>query len=684
MTSALSPFEARFAAALRLANDDRLQAAADTFAALVREAPQHAPSRQLLGVVLQRLGQPAQALTELDAAARLLPRNAQIACLRSESLLDLGRVDEAIDAARAVLAIDPALTPARLRLGLALLAARQPRAAIDELERVLAEQPDVLAARLALVRCLLHEGEPERALEQARVVELIDAREIYHAALGDFAAAGARAQRAELLEASLTRHPRDYASAVALASELHLLGYSSRALRWSERALALRPAEILPRQIRALALIDRGDVETGLIAMRELLVHGDAQTAARHLIVMHYDPAQNNESLFAAHVDFAQRHLRTSAPGFERRATDAEKRLRIGWLSPRFSDGPVASFLGNLLACFDRSRHHHVAIALQPARGATATRLITLADESVDASGLDDDALLQKLRLLELDVLIDLAGHATANRLRTVAQRVAPLQLCWLDYFDTTGAPAMDAWISDAWLTPADSTQRYTEHLVQLRSGRLCYSPREDAPAALRNPHAGVVFGSFNRLAKFNDAVVDTWAEILRRVPQAELELRARLLIDQESCAHIRARFEARGINGARLRLHGEQPYLGLLAAYQDIDIALDPFPFSGCTTTCDALWMGCPVITLPGETFVSRQSASLLWRLGRDEWVARDRSDYIERAVALAGDAKALSENRMRLRESVRVHLCDAQAQADDFAHTLRELWRVRCADNP
>jgi predicted O-linked N-acetylglucosamine transferase (SPINDLY family) len=281
-------------------------------------------------------------------------------------------------------------------------------------------------------------------------------------------------------------------------------------------------------------------------------------------------------------------------------------------------------------------------------------------------------------------VVVDLAGHATANRIGVIAQRVAPLQVCWLDWFDSTAVPAIDAWISDAWLTPADSTQRYSERIVRLGAGRFCYSPPPDAPPPAREHGGAPVFASFNRLARLNEAVVGRWADILRRAPRARLVLRARHLAEAATRAHVAARFVQRGIAAERLELGGALPYRDLLDAYRHVDIALDPFPSSACTTTCDALWMGCATVTLPGETFVSRQSASLLWRLGRPEWVARDGADYVERALALAADVESLRAQRAQLREQVRLRLCDAQAQAVDFAAALRGLWRERCAMAP
>jgi len=537
-----------------------------------------------------------------------------------------------------------------------------------------------LAVRVPLVRQLLRNGERDRAIAVASDPAALAAPDALHRLGAEFSAYPRARER--WLRAVLTQRPGDFEAMSQLAATLQNLGESTAALAFCERALAQRPDDTVVREIRALSLIDRGEVETGLAELREL-VRGNAATAARHLVVMHYDPAQDNETLFAAHVDYAQRYLRAFGPPLACAAHDAEKPLRIGWLSPRLGEGPVARFLAGLLGAFDRTRHRHVFIALQPVFDDTGAAIARLADEAVMLDGLDDDALLAALRSLELDVLVDLAGHATANRSAVVAQRVAPLQVCWLDWFDTTAAPAMDAWISDRWLTPESSTQRYTERIVRLDAGRFCYTPTTNTPAPRREPSDHVVFASFNRLAKLNKDVVETWSRILRAVPGSRLELRTRMLADAGTQAHIRTRFAAHGVDGERLNLFANVPYRELLDAYARVDIALDPFPFSGCTTTCDALWMGCPVVTLPGETFVSRQSASLLWRLDREDWIARSRDDYVERVIALARNTDTLHAQRASLRKAVHERLCDAPAQARDFAAALRLLWREKCAQS-
>jgi len=645
-----------------------------------RTHPAHLPAWLVLAGQRSQRGDAAGALEALDGATQACGPTAVVDAMRASLLLAEGRADAAVVAARAALAVDPTVPGARRTLGFALAALSRWHEAVEALDAALREAIDDLPARLALVRCALHAGDAGRALAAAHVAAVLDMPAARSQVLADFAVVGAWEQQVLLLRRWQERAPQDADAAIALAATTHRLGWLGEALAAAERALALRPQARLPREIIATAHIDRGDVDVGLAEYRALLAQGDADTSARHLVLMHYDPAQDDARLLDAATAHVARHVpRFAAPFAPMRSPDPDRPLRIGWVSPRFADGPVTSFLPPLLRAFDRADFHHVLVALGPIPDESAWR--ALADDWHVLPRLDDAALLERLRALDLDVVVDLAGHATGNRSTVLAQRVAPVQLAWLDWFDTTGLPAMDAFVSDPWLTPPGSPQRYSERVVHLEHGRFCYAPPVDAPPPTYTGDGTVTFASFNRLAKLHDGVLRAWAAILHAVPEARLALGARFLDDAPTRAHTLERFARHGIAPGRLLLQGQRPYAALLEDYRSVDVALDPFPFSGCTTTCDALHMGCAVVTLAGSTFVSRQSASLLWRLARDAWVARDADDYVARAVGLARDVATLRAGRVALRGDVERVLCDGATQAREFAAVVRHLWRDYCA---
>ena len=670
--------------ALALAHAGRLAEAIDTLRRATVQHPAHLQLRCLLGVMLQESGDNDAALAELDHAVALAPRDAALHETRASMLLAMQRFSAAETAARAALQSHPRRPRALQSLAIALAAQGHNAEALSILQTLHTLQPDNQRVRRLLARQLLLAGDAREALAVATYPGGYLDLEVVHGLAADFCALAPHAQTLSLLHALLASHADDYVLRIALARTLHQAGRSSEALLHSERAHTLAPHEFEPLEMRAVSLLDRGEVDAGLAVYRELLTRGDAsaESANRHLILLHYDPAQDNAALFDAHMAWTQRYIRAfGAPFRDARPRDPQRRLRIGWLSPRFSDGPVTTFFSGLLGAFDRTGFEHCLVPLRASDAPANARLRELADDWLDARTLDDASLLQRLREAQFDIVIDLAGHSFGHRLNVLAQRVAPIQLCWLDYFNSTAIAAMDGWISDAWLTPADSSQRYTERVLRLEAGRFCYTPPIETPAAQRVGNGAPVFASFNRLAKLNDQVLDAWARILHSVPDAQLELGAHLLADTVARARTLERFAQRGIGSERLRLQATRSYADLLSAYRHVDIALDPFPFSGCTTSCDALWMGVPVIALQGKTFVARQSASLLARLGHAEWIAHDTDAYIELAVRAAGNVEALRAGRDALREQVRARLCDAPAQARDFAALLRALWIEHCA---
>ncbi|WP_190275838.1 O-linked N-acetylglucosamine transferase, SPINDLY family protein [Thiorhodovibrio frisius] len=276
-----------------------------------------------------------------------------------------------------------------------------------------------------------------------------------------------------------------------------------------------------------------------------------------------------------------------------------------------------------------------------------------------DITRLDDIALAQCIQTDQIDVLIDLSGHTAGSRLSVFAHRPAPVQLSWLGYFATTGLTSLDAVVLDPWHAPEGTEAQFVEPILRLPAGRWCYQPVPWAPKELSPPPAErngwITFGSFNNTAKLNDGVYDLWARILAVVPDSRLILKWRTFNDAALRQRVTQAFVARGIAAERIELRGPSFHADLLKEYAELDIALDPFPFTGGLTTCEALWMGVPVITWPQARVVSRQGFALLSAIGLAELAVEDAQAYVRLAVALAKDRDRLRALGGGLRERMR-----------------------------
>jgi predicted O-linked N-acetylglucosamine transferase (SPINDLY family) len=293
---------------------------------------------------------------------------------------------------------------------------------------------------------------------------------------------------------------------------------------------------------------------------------------------------------------------------------------------------------------------------------------------------MSDAQLAQRIYDDGIDVLIDLAGHTGKNRLRAFTFKPAPIQCSYLGYFTTTGLAAMDYWLSDEVLTPADTVEQSSETIYRLPRSCLVYQAPEVAPAVVERPAGGpVTFGSFNDLSKVSAAAVACWSEILRRVPGSRLLIKARQLAGEEERNVWQARFEAQGVEAERLILRSRtESQREHLAMYGEVDIALDAIPRTGGATTAEALWMGVPVISLAGERFIERLSATMLGAVGLDGLVAATTAEYVEKAVVLAADAERLRELRQGLRARMQDSpLCDARGLAQALEAAYQAMWQ-------
>jgi predicted O-linked N-acetylglucosamine transferase (SPINDLY family) len=367
---------------------------------------------------------------------------------------------------------------------------------------------------------------------------------------------------------------------------------------------------------------------------------------------------------------------------------DPPRRLRVGMVSGDLHNHPVGYFLESLLANLDPARVELIAYPTDLTVDALTARIKPNFTIWKPLYSLNDADAARLIHADGVHVLLDLSGHTEQNRLPIFAWKPAPVQAAWLGYFATTGIPEMDYLLADEVGVPEAQRKNFTESIWYLPDTRLCFSaPEVDLPVAtlpaLQNGH--ITFGCFQRLNKVGDDVLIVWGKILSALPNARLRWQCKQLGDPAGRAQFVERLRQHGIDPARVTMHGTVSRESYLGAHAEVDMILDTFPFPGGTTTCEALWMGVPTLTLAGETLLARQGASLLTAAGLGEWIATSVEDYIGKAVALSSDLPRLAALRAGLREQVRVSpLFDARRFARNFEDALWGMWQARTRNDP
>jgi predicted O-linked N-acetylglucosamine transferase (SPINDLY family) len=355
-----------------------------------------------------------------------------------------------------------------------------------------------------------------------------------------------------------------------------------------------------------------------------------------------------------------------------------EKRMVLGFVSADLRAHPVGWFLKSIFPILKNS-YKIVIYANQSAEDFITKELKVHCDDWIQILGISDFQAAERIRNDGVDILFDLSGHTSGNRLGIFSLRAAPVQVSWLGYFATTGLPEMDYCLMDKEHVPPGSEQNFSEKLVYLDPIRLCYSPPAYAPTPSPPPvllNKYITFGSFNNSSKLNLFTVKLWSNLLNELPDSRLILKWKTFIDLGMRARVRSMFMNHGIAPGRIQFSGLSTHDVMLAEYSEIDIALDTYPFTGATTTCEALWMGVPVITLRGDRPVSRQSSAMLKTLGLDELIADSPKEYIESAIKLSKDVKKLASLRENFRGMLSASpLCDPQIFTTSLIKTIEEM---------
>jgi protein O-GlcNAc transferase len=408
------------------------------------------------------------------------------------------------------------------------------------------------------------------------------------------------------------------------------------------------------------------------------------------LFTLHYDASISPQRLTAEHRAWDDMHgmaLRSQiSPHPNDR--DFQRRLRVGYVSPDFCLHSVSYFIENLLEHHDRKRVEVFCYSIGVKEDAVTERLRSYAEHWRDIRHSSADQVADLIREDVIDILVDLAGHTSSTQMAVFARKPAPVQVSWLGYPNTTGLSAMDYRMTDEMADPIGKTEAFsTETLIRLPYGAWSYRPYEGAPSVMSAPclkNGSITYGCFNNYNKVNDSLLDLWAKILLATSGSVLLLKSSSLSSSDPVvlSRIRERMEKAGVHPDRLRfLDHTEDTSSHLACYAMVDIALDTFPYNGTTTTCEALWMGVPVVTLAGESHYSRVGASLLHQLEFDNWIANAPEEYAKIAVEKALDHQAIQQTREGMRDRMRnSRLLEGYEFARDVEVAYQDMWQHRC----
>ncbi len=619
-----------------------------------------ARSRQALadfqaGLDAQNKGDAGRALDCYRAALRAVPEFLEAACNVAVLLAQKGELRAAETALRGAMTHRDDVPQAHAILGQILLAQSRAAEALPELDAALAKLPGDFAALGNRAQTLLALG---RGGEALAAYKKLHARDPHHPALilnyGGLLAELGRAQEAEklLFPLAASEHPLAASANISLGVALIAQGRHRYARAAFERAATLDPA--------------------------------NPAGGSGAIFAANFDPDLNDAQTQKRRKDWARRYAEPLRATWRPHANprDPKKRLIVGYVSGDFREHAAAGVIEPILAAHDKNAVETVLYSCNPADDARTVQFKALADRWRDWRGVSDDTAAAQVRDDGIDILVDLSGHTGGNRLLVFARKPAPLQITGWGDANGTGLSAIDFLFTDKVALPAVSRDEFAEKALDLPNAQFFAAPSDaPEPAWPARDDSTLYIGTFNRIAKLDDAVLRLWARLLAK-PGRRLVLKDRTIVEAAARARIEARLAAAGIDPAKADLVGPTDRAANYADYARLDVALDPFPYGGGLTTLDALWMGVPLVTLRGRTIQGRLSASILAAIGRAEWIADTPGDYVRIVETLLADTSARRSARENLREAVRRSAVgDAAAYARAVEAKYREIWANFCA---
>lgn len=659
----------------------------------VNLAPNDAGIHNNLGMLLKEQGMLDEALSSFRRALQIKPKYVEAHNNLGLALQKQGKLGEAAASFRRALEIRPDYADAHCNLGLILHLQGQYDDALISLSQAIKADPGNASRSLHLglmqqVQYKLKDAVASfcRALEiDPDLAQALNSMGFVLFTLGHLDAAMISIRRA------LELKPDYYDAYLVLGAIQKAQGLLVDAAASYRKALEMQPDAAQPHNGLGMVLVEMGQWDDAIPHLRRAvqLAPHESQYHAGLLFTLSHDMRLDARSLFMEHCRFAEQFEAPLRGSWRRHANsrDPERRLQVGFVSGDLYDHAVASFVeplfASLAACPQLSLHAYYNNVIEDN---VTQRLHGYFKHWHSIAGLSDAALAQKIRADGIDILIDLSGHTGKHRLLTFAHKPAPVQASWMGYPGTTGLQAMDYYLADRFFLPLGQfDSQFTEKIVRMPASSP-FLPYEGAPPVNTLPaldNGYITFGSFNRPNKLSRAVIALWSQLLRTLPDSRMVLGA--MPEKDKYGTLIEWFAQEGIERARLDFHprsGMDHYLGL---YRQVDICLDTFPYNGGTTTCHALWMGVPTLTLAGATAAGRPGASILGHAGLEAFIAHDAADFVHKGLSWAGNLAALSDIRMGLRERFAKSAMGQPALvAAGMERALRIMWQRWCAGLP
>ena len=605
----------------------------------------------ILGSALQAIGRFEEAVKSYNQAIQIYPDYVDAHYNLGNVLKELGLLDEAVKSYNKAIQLKPDYVDAHYNLSVALKDLKQLEKSIQSCVKAIQLKPDYAEAYNNLGATLQELGRLDEAVKSYnKAIQLKpDYAEAYNNLGVSLKTLGQLDEAVKSYNKAIQLKP-DYAEAYSnLGNTLQDQGQLDNAIKNYNKAIELKPDYIDAHSNLLMTLNYTTDLDPT-----------NAITMARKFGKFVTENAQMRFSNYQG----------LSAP----------KKLRVGFVSGDLCSHPVGHFLESVLSHINPDRIELIAYSNSNIIDDLSKRIKPFFSKWKSIYNQSDEAVANIIHSDRIHILVDLSGHTAYNRLPVFGWNPAPIQVSWLGYFATTGLNEMDYLLGDPYVTPPEYDSHFTEKVWRLPKTRWCFTPPNININAAELPalnNGYITFGCFNNLTKMNDEVVELWSKVLNSIPNSRLLLKAKQFRDKSTQESVIQRFNIQGVKSERITLEEPEKREKYFAAYNQIDIALDPFPFTGGTTSVECLWMGVPVLTLAGDSLISRQGVGILMNIGLPNWIAENESEYITKSIFFASDLEKLATLRSRLRRQILTSpLFDAQSFAQDFEKSLWEMW--------